>query len=39
MRKFKSIKRLKVAPQNEIIEEIGVARAEKIENYFKTTTE
>jgi len=39
MRKFKSIKRLKVAPQNEIIEEIGIARAEKIENYFKATQE
>lgn len=39
MRKFKSIKRLKVAPQNEIIEEIGIARAEKIENYFKLTQE
>ncbi|HEY3389230.1 MAG TPA: excinuclease ABC subunit UvrC [Prolixibacteraceae bacterium] len=39
MRKFKSIKRLKVAPQKEIIDEIGVARAEKIENYFKTNRE
>ncbi len=39
MRKFKSIKRLRLAPQIEIIDEIGVARAEKIENYFKVNPE
>ena len=39
MCKFKSIKRLKETPQSEIISEIGVARAEKIENYFKVNVE
>jgi excinuclease ABC subunit C len=37
LRKFKSVTRLRVAPQNEIIEVVGVSRAEKIENYFKST--
>jgi excinuclease ABC subunit C len=35
LRKFKSIKRLRNIPQSEIINEIGNARAIKIENYFK----
>jgi excinuclease ABC subunit C len=35
LRKFKSITRLKVVPQNEIVELVGVSRAEKIEKYFK----
>jgi len=39
MRKFKSIKRLKETPQSEIISEIGIARAEKIQNYFKVYLE
>jgi len=39
MRKFKSIKRLKAVSQSEIIEEIGISRAEKIENYFKNSNE
>jgi len=39
MRKFKSIKRLKETPTSEIIAEIGVARAEKIESYFKINQE
>ncbi|HEY5591138.1 MAG TPA: excinuclease ABC subunit UvrC [Paludibacter sp.] len=39
MRKFKSIKRLKETPESEIISEIGVAKAEKIENYFKDKVE
>jgi len=37
LRKFKSIKRLREVPMSEIIDEIGVSRAEKIENYFKLT--
>ena len=36
MRKFKSIKRLKEAKQIEIIDEIGVSRADKVMNYFNT---
>ena len=39
MRKFKSIKRLKETPQSEIISEIGIARAEKIQNYFNVYLE
>jgi excinuclease ABC subunit C len=35
LRKFKSITRLRVAPQDDIVEVVGVSRAEKIENYFK----
>ena len=35
LRKFKSIARLRVTPQNEIVEVVGVSRAEKIEIYFK----
>jgi len=36
LRKFKSIKRLRITQKNEIIDEIGAARAKKIENYFNT---
>ena len=39
LRKFKSITRLRGAPQNDIIDEIGVSRAEKIEKYFTNNNE
>jgi excinuclease ABC subunit C len=35
MRKFKSINRLKISSKTKIIEEIGISKANKIENYFK----
>ena len=39
LRKFKSIARLKTASQNEIVEVIGISKAEKVENYFKNNKE
>lgn len=37
MRRFKSVARLKSAPLSEIIEQVGVSRAEKIDKYFNST--
>jgi excinuclease ABC subunit C len=37
LHKFKSITRLKIASQNEIVDVIGVSKAEKVENYFKNS--
>lgn len=39
LRKYKSIKRLKTVPLNEIVEQIGVARGEKVVNYFLESTD
>jgi excinuclease ABC subunit C len=39
LRKYKSITRLKTVPLNEIVAEIGVARGEKVVNYFLGITE
>ena len=39
LHKFKSISRIKIAPLNEIIKEIGVDKARKIENFFKKKKE
>jgi len=38
LRKYKSIKRLKAIPLNEIVEQIGVARGEKVVNFFLENT-
>jgi len=38
LRKYKSIKRLKTIPLNEIVEQIGVARGEKVVNFFLENT-
>lgn len=35
LKKFKSLKRIKVAPENEIIAEIGVSKAKKISDFYK----
>lgn len=39
LRKYKSIKRLKTVPLNEIVEQIGVARGEKVVKYFLESME
>ena len=39
LHKFKSIVRLKAASKNEIVDVIGISKAEKVESYFKNNKE
>jgi excinuclease ABC subunit C len=39
LHKFKSILRLKAASKNEIVDVIGISKAEKVESYFKNNKE
>ena len=39
MKKFKTVKRLKTAPLDEIVTEIGKSKAEKLMKYFNSKEE